>query len=142
MSDYDKPLQVTDIINFQQGKQFQVRLRQSKTNQCGPPQLVHISAINTTSCPVKAMYNYLKIKPRNNNNNCLFCHADGSPLSRYQFGAVLSKVIRSLQLNEAIFKTHSFRIGAATWLAKQGFSDDTIKKMGRWTSDSFKKYIR
>ena len=36
----------------------------------------------------------------------------------------------------------SFRIGAATYAAKQGVPDDKITHWGRWKSDAFKKYIR
>ena len=38
--------------------------------------------------------------------------------------------------------THSFRIGAAKHAAKIGKSDDEIMTMGRWKSDSYKRYIR
>ena len=82
-----------------------------------------------------------KLRPVRQGHN-LFCHRDGSPLTRYQFGAVLSKVISKLQLNTACYKTHSFRIGAATWLARKGVSHDAIKAMGRWSSDAFRRYIR
>ena len=36
----------------------------------------------------------------------------------------------------------SFKIGAATYAAKQGVTDDKITHSGRWKSDAFKKYIR
>ena len=44
--------------------------------------------------------------------------------------------------NENDYNTHSFRIGAATHAAKMGKSDDEIMTMGRWKSDSYKRYIR
>ena len=138
----DIPLYLSDIHGLEQNSKFRVSLRQSKTNQSGAPVIVHIVATNTASCPVKAMKAYLRVRPPQVIPNYLFCHNDGSPLTRYQFGAVLSKVIRSLKLNDALYKTHSFRIGAATWLAKQGVKYDQIKQMGRWTSDAFKRYIR
>jgi hypothetical protein len=37
---------------------------------------------------------------------------------------------------------NSFRIGAATHAAQMGKSDDEIMTMGRWKSDSYKRYIR
>jgi hypothetical protein len=47
-----------------------------------------------------------------------------------------------LGYNENDYNTHSFRIGAATHAAKMGKSDDEIMTMGRWKSDSYKRYIR
>jgi hypothetical protein len=37
---------------------------------------------------------------------------------------------------------HSLRIGGATFLSECGFSDCTIRLLGRWESDCFKRYIR
>jgi hypothetical protein len=38
--------------------------------------------------------------------------------------------------------THSLRGGGANALSLNGYSDTQIQKMGRWTGDSFKEYIR
>ena len=91
-------------------------------------------------CPVRAVQGFIAI--RNPQTCILFCHADGSPVMRYQFGAVLAKCIDYLGLPKGGCRTHSFRIGAASWLAKNGISDKTIKEMGRWKSDAFLRYIR
>jgi len=40
------------------------------------------------------------------------------------------------------YKSHSFRIGAATNAAIKGVSVDKIKTAGRWKSDAFKSYIQ
>jgi hypothetical protein len=50
------------------------------------------------------------------------------------------QTIRGLSSND--YNAHSFRIGAATTAAMLGKNYDEIKYMGRWKSDSFKKYIR
>jgi hypothetical protein len=41
-----------------------------------------------------------------------------------------------------LFKAHSFRIGAASWYAQLGYSDQQIRHLGRWKSNAFVKYIR
>jgi hypothetical protein len=37
---------------------------------------------------------------------------------------------------------HEYTLGAATHAAKMGKSDDEIMTMGRWKSESYKRYIR
>ncbi len=90
-------------------------------------------------CPVKDLLRYIEI--RCHKSPYLFCHVNGKSLIRFQFGAVLSKCVNQLQLPSRNYRTHSFRIGAATWLSSRGVSDSIIKQMGRWKSDAFKKYI-
>lgn len=138
----DAPLLMTDIIQMKHNQSFLVKLRRSKTNQNGPPVLITIDAIKTVACPVVAMQSYLSARHKLAGTQYLFCHRDGSPLTRYQFGAVLSKVVRSTMYSSERFKSHSFRIGAATWLAEKGIPYQEIKKKGRWSSDAFLRYIR
>lgn len=118
-----------------------VRLRISKTHQYGNPLFLHVqSNPDKTICPVTAMHDYLKFRTSLQGN--LFCHANGLPLTRYQFGAILSKSITHIGLQSRYYKSHSFRIGRATSLAMKGVSSEQIKKLGRWKSDAFSKYIR
>ena len=70
------------------------------------------------------------------------CHSNGSPLTRYQFSAVLSKVCKVCSFNVENYKTRSFRIGRATDLALSGMSEEGIKQMGRWSSKAYTGYIR
>lgn len=118
-----------------------VRIRVSKTNQLGKPVSLHIQSIhNKAICPVYAMQMYLKIRGHSSGN--LFCHANGLPLTRYQFGAILFKSISYIGLPTEHYKSHSFRIGRATSLAMAGVSSDQIQKMGRWKSNIYCNYIR
>lgn len=52
-------------------------------------------------------------------NRAIFCRFLGKPLTRYQFIAVLAKVLTKSSINVKNFKSHSFRVGAATTLALQ-----------------------
>jgi hypothetical protein len=70
------------------------------------------------------------------------CHFNHEKVTRYQVTVILESALRSLCYNENDYNTHSFRIGAATQEATMGKSDDEIMNMGRWKSDSYKRYIR
>lgn len=116
-----------------------IRLRVSKTNQTGKPVFVRIPSSGDTKICISALQKYAKIA--SSNSEQFFCHANGKPLTRYQFSSVLSKTCKQAGFNSKIL-THSFRIGRATDLALQGLSDDKIKMMGRWSSNSYARYIR
>jgi hypothetical protein len=46
-----------------------------------------------------------------------------------------------LGLDTKQYAGHSFRRGAATWAASQGIDADTIKLLGCWTSDCYRRYV-
>ena len=70
------------------------------------------------------------------------CHISGSPLTSFQFSQVLKKSLNFIGIDTATFKTHSFRIGAATQMYLDGQNEETIKLKGRWKSNVVKSYIR
>ena len=113
-------------------------LDSSKTSSV--PVTVRIPKVGGTVCPVRLLQQYISLRPASEAQ--LFIHRNGTPLTRYQFSAVLGKVIRALGLPFHKYKSHSFRIGRATQLSLQGVSDNAIQRMGRWKSDAFKTYIR
>ncbi|XP_038063218.1 uncharacterized protein LOC119733929, partial [Patiria miniata] len=118
-----------------------LRIRYSKNDQYGSAVMLRINGNGIENmCPVQAMGKYLVRRPAA--KGPLFCHANGAPLTRYQFGAVLRKVLHHAGVPPLQYGTHSFRIGAATTAALNGLSPSKIQTMGRWRSDAFKLYIR
>ena len=71
-----------------------------------------------------------------------FVRLDGSPLVRSEFNTLLKRCVEFVDLPVQFFSAHSFRIGAATSAAMLGMSDAMIRNMGRWSSNTFKRYIR
>ncbi len=134
-----KTLMLSDISFV--GQCIHVNLRFSKTDQRGNGvTLILTSAKNSLICPVNALRSFIDIRPKC--TEYLFCHASGDPLTRYQFSAVLKKAIRFLNLDDERFLTHSFRLGAASQCFLNNVNVKKIKEMGRWKSDSYKRYIR
>jgi hypothetical protein len=66
----------------------------------------------------------------------LWTQADGSPPTRSWFMARLHRIF------PRDVGGHSLRAGGATAYALQGVPDDRIQGLGRWSSDTFKIYIR
>ena len=117
---------------------IQVTFAQFKHNYSGRPFSLQIYR-KTAYCPVQLLLDYLVL--RGNQPGALFLGLDGQPISRSAFIEQLSLAFKFCGFDPCFYKGH-FRIGAATLAAQQGFSDAQIRLMGRWKSDSFKKYIR
>ena len=108
---------------------------------CDPTQPVELLIYRDQPiCPVSQMLDYVSV--RGNAPGPLFCSADGSPIPRSYFTRSLKEVLQYCNLDEDRYKTHSFRIGAASWAAAKGMSDSQIRAFGRWNSNAFLKYIR
>lgn len=133
-------LQGTDVNILPNNSGLEICLGRYKTNQLGKKTVLKIpQELGKQLCPVKSLSEYLNLRP--NIRGPLFCHINGDPVTRGQFAAVLGKCIKVTNLS-GIFKSHSFRIGRATDLAAAGVQPWAIMKMGRWSSDAYKLYIR
>lgn len=118
---------------------FKVMFQNFKHNYNQRPFSVVISRQHH-SCPVELLCNYLAM--RGTRPGPLFMTGDGLPISRATFSNQLSLAIQLCGLSPSRYKGHSFRIGAASHAADQGFSDAQIRLLGRWKSNAFHKYIR
>lgn len=101
-------------------------IRFSKTNLTGKPVFLNIKKVDDKNiCPLVNMQQFLRLGSSRPGN--LFIHANGLPVTRYQFGAILIKAIAQVGLSNSYYKSHSFRIGRATDLDVAGVSCDEIK---------------
>ena len=91
-------------------------------------------------CPLQIMKAYLTM--RGATAGPLFLYCPSVPVTRAKFNEQLRGALQFCHFCPKQFKSHSFRIGAATTAAAQGMSDSQIRSLGRWSSDAFMKYIR
>jgi hypothetical protein len=130
-----------DDINIDSDCNLHVTVRYSKTDQRGQSTTLVIKNIgDDVICPVSAIQEYLSARPVI--DGPLFCHFNHEPVTRYQFSAVLQRALQFAGINTGLFSAHSFRIGASTTAYMNGVSSEEIKRMGRWSSDAYKLYIR
>jgi hypothetical protein len=54
----------------------------------------------------------------------------------------LKHILQCIGYNADVYNGHSFRIGAATTAASVHMEDHLIKVLGRWSSDTYCRYIR
>lgn len=91
-------------------------------------------------CPVSCIRLYLQLRPKCRGS--LFCHISGSPVTRYQVVSVFNMLLEKLGLDTKLYKTHSFRIGAASNAWASGASQQSIAIEGRWKSACLLNYLR
>jgi len=119
---------------------MKIVIRFSKTDQLGKSTTMIIEGNPmSTLCPVQAAKDF--IESRGQYAGPLFCHFNRLFLSRFQFNKVLSSALKFIN-SEKHIRPHSFRIGGATHAICKGMTYEKVQEMGRWQSDSAKKYIR
>ena len=93
-------------------------------------------------CPFKAVQDFVKVRRRRiAYDEQFFIFRDRSPVKPYHFRAYLKKVLKSLGIDQTLYNPHSLRAGRSVDLLKLGVSVETIKKLGRWKSNTVYAYL-
>jgi len=137
--DVSKVVGIQDITFEAEDKALLVLVRFSKTDQLGRGVTLRLGRTNSDICPVRVVKRFLTM--RSPVAGPLFCHFNHKPLTRFQFASILQKAIRVVDPTLSGYKSHSFRLGAATRAAQLGWSVEKIKQSGRWSSDAYRSYI-
>ena len=117
----------------------QIYINQSKTDPFRKGVKLSLGRTDCAVCPVSAILAYLVI--RGAQPGPMFLTAQGKPLTRRHFSSALTDILANIGLPVQNFNTHSFRIGAATSAKQANISDTDIQMLGRWRSDTYKRYI-
>ena len=120
----------------------------SKTHGRGHrPQRIKINSEtnnnNSKYCPFQLLRNFLQQRGGyDNSQEPLFIHRGGTPVTSKQFSQVLRKMLKLMHMQHKLYASHSFRIGRASDLLREGHSIEYIKRCGRWKSNAVYKYLR
>lgn len=127
---------------------------QSYKHSSAPANATMRRAPGRVFCPVRAIRDYLAVRPKwvrpparmvhpmgVGPQSNLFLHHDGSMVTASQVTILIKSLCVSLG-ETGRFNGHSFRIGATTYAAGIGRSAFDIQSMGRWKTDAYRKYIR
>ncbi|XP_062586591.1 uncharacterized protein LOC134248181 isoform X3 [Saccostrea cucullata] len=122
-------------------KSMTLTLRHFKHHDSGRPVSLQIAAQTCKSiCPVKAMQKYLSV--RSKCQGPLFSFDGQKPISQAYFTNELRNAISFVGLDTTKYKSHSFRIGAASYAFNCKIPEDKIRLMGRWNSSAVRRYFR
>ena len=117
-----------------------VHIKASKTDPFREGMSLSIARTGSSMCPVRAIKKYCQVRP--NMEGPLFCTSSGQYLTRVMMSRSVKNTLEANNINSDRYSSHSFRIGAATTAASAGIHDQTIKTLGRWSSDCYQRYIR
>ena len=138
-------LQVADVaISYEKGipANLNITLRHFRNIKASQPALfsITVNGKNPNLCPVQAIYEYIQLfKPI---QGPLFQFLGNSPVTHSFMSSKLHMLLQFISLDPKCYKGHSFRIDAATNAVNMGFSEQYIRKLGRWNSNAIQKYIR
>jgi hypothetical protein len=142
----DQGLALSDVVIRGEGASqvLYINLRFSKMDPNGHGVVIRLFPLPTELCPVQAMDKYMQARVGVGTMPAgpFFMMPNGAPLTRTDFVTSLQQVLQCIGASGHIIKPHSFRIGAATAAAQAGVPDHIIKMLGRWSSDSYQRYIR
>ena len=133
---------VTWSKNSKNACTLHVQLKCPKESKSIAPTVVDIFQSDSDICPVTAFFNWHNTHATSSTEP-LFTFSSGTPLTGRKFNSILKKMLDPYVDGKlGFFRSHSFRSGLASELAKLGFDDDGIKAAGRWSSRAFENYIK
>jgi hypothetical protein len=131
-------------IEFKKGA-VTLTLPRSKSDPFGKSVPISMPVTNDSICPREAL-KLLLVRFPASASAPLFCqnhqlgYRSGMYFTRDWFLNSLRDLLIKAGINPVGYNGHSFRRGAAHSAAVAGMSDEEIKTLGRWKSDSYKLY--
>ena len=118
---------------------MRLKSKASKTDPFRKSAFIHIGIGCLWLCAVHLVMSYLT--HRGDIPGPLFLFQNGQPLLHSLLTDWLWQILASANIPGNFF-SHSFRIGAATVVARNGVPDHLIQALGRWSSSAYQLYIR
>ena len=117
-------------------------IKGSKTDQFQQTVSRTMPTTGTSTCPVQAIRQYLKLRSNHHANSPLFIWHYGDHLTCDTLSYTLQHLAAAAGMDPSHFSSHSFRIGAATTAAAVGLPDWLIQSLGRWKTAAYLRHIR
>ncbi|XP_043236213.1 uncharacterized protein LOC122389606 isoform X4 [Amphibalanus amphitrite] len=93
-------------------------------------------------CPVRAVQEFLSVRPVGRHSDFLFLSGSGRPITTRQLTQVVRQAGRLAGLDVRRLAGHCFRIGGASYGAQLGMTELQLKEAGRWASSAVRRYLR
>ena len=132
---------VRELVGMNRVKYLRLSIKNPKEHKrAGVVTVEILPAPRMFFCPVQAVSDFLRATPGYPRSMPLL-KTDRALLSRDWLNSVLKSCLDPV-LNYGVVRTHSFRAGLTSALAKAGVSDDVLQSLGRWHSQAYNTYIK
>ena len=126
--------QIIKILSTKQKSIKSVKMSRCATNDFAETEL---------PCPYLLLHQYARVRgPHDNDFEPFFIYRDKTPVRPTHMRNCLRTALSECGFNAMAYCTHSLRSGRSLDLLKLGLSVETIKKLGRWKSNTVFKYLR
>ena len=127
-------------ISFAENDQYAtLRLKRSKTDTNHSGVQIVLAATNESTCPVTALRRLFRNDPQPSTSPLFRL---GTAFTRASVIASLKKRLIAAGINDSAYSGHSFRKEAAQHAADHGMLDESIQRLGRWSSNAFQLYLQ
>ena len=122
---------------------LQIRLKSPKEDRIGRDKIIDVYQSNGILCSLRAYKRWDKLRRDRGPDTPVFRLENGRCLTGRSFNKHLKQFLaKHIDYRQGKITSHSFRAGMATLLGQIGFSDEEIMSLGRWSSDSFERYLK
>jgi hypothetical protein len=145
-NDKQSPLLRTHVtFHHSQGDKLymNVHLERSKTDYKNTGIDIVVGCTHCSMCPHCFMIQYCESRDRiHSNKGSLFLFHNSNTLTRELFIKFTRTCLARIGIDTSNFSGHSYRAGGATTAALSGLNDLQIRRLGRWKSNTYHRYIR
>jgi len=121
----------------------QLHLRNSKTDTSNRGTDIVIGCTNQSICAHCIMHKFCLTRDEyNSHDKPLYIFQNGMVLTRQLFIKQTRLYLSLIGVDPSLYSGHSYRAGGATTAAIAGLHDWEIKRLGRWKSHTYHRYIR
>ena len=132
---------VRELVNGKKVKYIKLSVKNPKEyRRAGTVTVEILPCQGMFFCPVTAITEFLRLTPGYPRSMPLL-RTEEWLLSRDLLNKILKDHLDS-EVDYGVVRTHSFRSGLTSALAKAGVSDEVLQSLGRWHSQAYQSYIK
>ena len=126
-------------------KVIQVHVKSPKVDRVGAGDKIQVFQLGNFMCPVESMKKYREeMKVKEDPEMPVFRKSSGMCMTGAEINKKLSILTQEVGklVTGGVIKSHSFRSGVPSEMAKNGENAEAIQAVGRWNGDAYKIYCK